>query len=173
MLQVALIHDSPVTGTKASYTYAQMLEEVATLAAVLQDLGVGKGDVVAIYLPMIPEAVISMLACARLGAPHTVVFGGFSAQSLRDRIEAAEAQALETLAKHRALLEEMAQTLATRRELSGNDAAKWLEQVRLIEAVAAAPAPVPPRASFLRASVSSRSIFLILSCSAEMRSNTS
>src|SRR6478609_6243931 len=85
--QVALIHDSPVTGTKASYTYAQMLEEVATLAAVLQDLGVGKGDRVIIYMPMVPEATFAMLACARIGAVHSVVFGGFAAKELATRID--------------------------------------------------------------------------------------
>lgn len=85
--QPALIYDSPVTGTKASYSYAQLLDEVAALAAVLQDLGVGKGDRVIIYMPMIPEAVFAMLACARLGAVHSVVFGGFAAKELATRID--------------------------------------------------------------------------------------
>lgn len=85
--QAALIYDSPVTGTKATYTYAQLLDEVATLAAVLQELGVGKGDRVIIYMPMIPEAVFAMLACARLGAVHSVVFGGFAAKELATRID--------------------------------------------------------------------------------------
>ncbi|MGH6781767.1 MAG: AMP-binding protein, partial [Sphingomonadaceae bacterium] len=80
--QTALIYDSPVTGTKASYSYREMLDEVATLAAVLQDLGVGKGDRVIIYMPMIPEAAFAMLACARIGAVHSVVFGGFAAKEL-------------------------------------------------------------------------------------------
>ena len=85
--QVALIHDSPVTGTARSFTYAQVLDEVATLAAVLQDLGVGKGDRVIVYMPMIPEAVFGMLACARIGAIHSVVFGGFAAKELATRID--------------------------------------------------------------------------------------
>jgi propionyl-CoA synthetase len=85
--QPALIHDSPVTGTKAVYTYAQMLEEVGALAAVLQDLGVGKGDRVVLYMPMVPEAAFAMLACARIGAVHSVVFGGFAAKELATRIE--------------------------------------------------------------------------------------
>lgn len=85
--QPALIYDSPVTGTEASYSYAELLDEVATLAAVLQDLGVGKGDRVIIYMPMIPEAVFAMLACARLGAVHSVVFGGFAAKELATRID--------------------------------------------------------------------------------------
>ncbi|MFA6967187.1 propionyl-CoA synthetase [Bosea sp. (in: a-proteobacteria)] len=85
--QPALIHDSPVTGTKAVYTYAQMLDEVSALAAVLQDLGVGKGDRVVLYMPMIPEAAFAMLACARIGAVHSVVFGGFAAKELATRIE--------------------------------------------------------------------------------------
>ena len=88
--QVALIYDSPVTGAKARYTYAQMLDEVATLAAVLQELGVGKGDRVIIYMPMVPEAVFAMLACARIGAVHSVVFGGFAAKELATRIDDAE-----------------------------------------------------------------------------------
>jgi propionyl-CoA synthetase len=85
--QTALIHDSPVTGTKASWTYAQMLDEVSTLAAVLQDLGVGKGDRVIVYMPMVPEAAFAMLACARIGAVHSVVFGGFAAKELATRID--------------------------------------------------------------------------------------
>lgn len=85
--QTALIYDSPVTGTKASFTYAQMLDEVSTLAAVLQDQGVGKGDRVIIYMPMIPEAAFAMLACARIGAIHSVVFGGFAAKELATRID--------------------------------------------------------------------------------------
>jgi propionyl-CoA synthetase len=85
--QPALIHDSPVTGTKTVFSYAQMLEEVATLAAVLQDLGVGKGDRVILYMPMIPEAAFAMLACARIGAVHSVVFGGFAAKELATRID--------------------------------------------------------------------------------------
>lgn len=85
--QPALIHDSPVTGSKAVFSYGQVLDEVATLAAVLQDLGVGKGDRVIIYMPMIPEAVFAMLACARIGAVHSVVFGGFAAKELATRID--------------------------------------------------------------------------------------
>ncbi|POR49934.1 propionyl-CoA synthetase [Bosea psychrotolerans] len=85
--QAALIYDSPITGTKATYSYAQMLDEVATLAAVLQDLGVGKGDRVILYMPMIPEAAFAMLACARIGAVHSVVFGGFAAKELATRID--------------------------------------------------------------------------------------
>jgi propionyl-CoA synthetase len=94
--QVALIHDSPVTGTKASYTYAQLLDEVATLGAVLQDLGVGKGDRVILYLPMVPEAAFAMLACARIGAVHSVVFGGFAAKELATRIDDARPKVILT-----------------------------------------------------------------------------
>jgi propionyl-CoA synthetase len=85
--QAALIYDSPMTGTVASYTYAALTDEVMTLAAVLQDLGVGKGDRVIIYMPMIPETVFAMLACARIGAVHSVVFGGFAASELATRID--------------------------------------------------------------------------------------
>src|SRR5471032_902071 len=88
--QVALIHDSPLTGTVTKLTYAQMLREVQTLGAVMQDFGVGKGDRVILYMPMVPEAMIAMLACARIGAVHSVVFGGFAAKELATRIEDAK-----------------------------------------------------------------------------------
>ncbi len=88
--QPALIYDSPVTGIKRSYTYSELLDETARFAGVLRGLGVGKGDRVVLYLPMIPEAVIAMLACARLGAVHSVVFGGFAAHELATRIDDAE-----------------------------------------------------------------------------------
>ncbi len=85
--QAALIYDSPVTGTKRMYTYAELLAEVERFAGVLRGLGVDKGDRVIIYLPMIPEAPIAMLACARIGAVHSVVFGGFAAAELATRID--------------------------------------------------------------------------------------
>ncbi len=88
--QAALIYDSPVTKTQASFSYAEMLFEVATLAAILQDFGVGKGDRVIIYMPLVPEAVFAMLACARIGAVHSVVFGGFAAKELAKRIDDAK-----------------------------------------------------------------------------------
>ena len=85
--QVALIHDSPLTNTITRLTYAELLKEVQTLAAVMQDLGVTKGDRVILYMPMVPEAVVAMLACARIGAVHSVVFGGFAAKELATRID--------------------------------------------------------------------------------------
>jgi len=85
--QTALIYDSPVTGTQRSYTYAQLLDEVARFAGVLRGLGVNQGDRVVVYMPMVPEAVIAMLACARIGAVHSVVFGGFAPAELAARIE--------------------------------------------------------------------------------------
>jgi propionyl-CoA synthetase len=85
--QAALIYDSPVTGTKKSFSYAELLDEVRTLAAVLRDFGVAKGDRVILYMPMVPEAVFAMLACARIGAIHSVVFGGFAAKELATRID--------------------------------------------------------------------------------------
>lgn len=88
--QTALIHDSPVTQSVRSFTYEEMLFEVATLAAILQDFGVGKGDRVIIYMPLVPEAVFAMLACARIGAVHSVVFGGFAAKELAKRIDDAK-----------------------------------------------------------------------------------
>jgi propionyl-CoA synthetase len=88
--RVALIHDSPVTGSKSSFTYAELLDQVSRLAGALRTLGVDKGDRVIIYLPMVPEAVVAMLACARLGAVHSVVFGGFAAAELSARIDDAQ-----------------------------------------------------------------------------------
>ncbi|MDQ1248355.1 MAG: acetyl-CoA synthetase [Actinomycetota bacterium] len=85
----------PADDTRA-ITYADLQADVNRLANALTELGVGKGDVVAIYLPMIPEAVAAMLACARLGAPHSVVFGGFSAEALRSRIDDAQAKVVIT-----------------------------------------------------------------------------
>ncbi|AXM95437.1 propionyl-CoA synthetase [Pseudomonas plecoglossicida] len=85
--QTALIHDSPVTGVQQSFTYRQLLDEVARLAGLLRQLGVGKGDGVIIYMPMVPQAAMAMLACARIGAVHSVVFGGFAANELALRID--------------------------------------------------------------------------------------
>jgi propionyl-CoA synthetase len=88
--QTALIYDSPTIKTIKAFSYAELTAEVATFAGVLEDLGVRKGDRVVVYLPMIPEAVITMLACARLGAIHSVVFGGFAAAELATRINDAK-----------------------------------------------------------------------------------
>jgi propionyl-CoA synthetase len=85
--QAALVYDSPVTGTIRVFTYAELRDEVATLAGALARLGVGVGDTVIVYMPMVPEAVFAMLACARLGAIHSVVFGGFAAHELAVRID--------------------------------------------------------------------------------------
>ena len=84
--QLALIYDSPVTGVKKQYTYSELLHEVSLFAGVLKAQGVAKGDRIVIYMPMVPEAVIGMLACARIGAVHSVVFGGFAAHELAIRI---------------------------------------------------------------------------------------
>jgi propionyl-CoA synthetase len=85
--QAALIYDSAVTDTKRTYSYRELRDETARFAGALRDLGVGRGDRVVIYMPMIPEAVIAMLACARLGAVHSVVFGGFAPHELAVRID--------------------------------------------------------------------------------------
>jgi propionyl-CoA synthetase len=85
--QAAIIHDSPVTGTKHVITYAELQERVARLAGALRAKGVEKGDRVILYMPMVPEALEAMLACARLGAIHSVVFGGFAANELAVRID--------------------------------------------------------------------------------------
>ncbi|HKS47841.1 MAG TPA: propionyl-CoA synthetase [Amycolatopsis sp.] len=88
--QAALIWDSPVTSSRRTYTYAELRDEVARFAGGLASLGVGKGDRVIIYMPMVPEAAIAMLACARLGAVHSVVFGGFAPKELAVRIDDAK-----------------------------------------------------------------------------------
>ncbi len=88
--QLALIYDSPVTNSKRTYTYSQLRDEVAAFAAVLQDFGVKKGDRIVMYMPMIPEAAIGMLACTRIGAVHSVVFGGFASKELATRIDDAK-----------------------------------------------------------------------------------
>src|ERR1700754_1901937 len=85
--QAALVYDSPVTSTKKTYTYREMRDAVAQLAGAIAAQGVKKGDRVIVYMPMIPEAAMAMLACARLGAIHSVVFGGFAANELATRID--------------------------------------------------------------------------------------
>lgn len=92
--RLAIVYDSPVTGTKATITYADLLARVNAMAASLADQGIGKGDVVIVYMPMIPEAAVAMLACARLGAIHSVVFGGFAARELATRIDDAKPKAI-------------------------------------------------------------------------------
>ena len=94
--QNALIYDSPVTNTQRTFTYRELREEVAKCAGMLQNHGVEKGDRVIIYMPMIPEAAIAMLACARLGAIHSVVFGGFAARELAIRIDDAKPKLIMT-----------------------------------------------------------------------------
>ena len=88
--QLALIYDSPVTDTVERFTYRELLDQVARFAGVLQSQGVARGDRVILYMPMVPEAVVAMLACARIGAVHSVVFGGFAARELATRIDDAK-----------------------------------------------------------------------------------
>ena len=92
--QVAVIYDSPITGAKAKFTYAEMRDKVALFAGALAAKGVTKGDRVIIYMPMVPEALVAMLACARIGAVHSVVFGGFAANELAVRIDDATPKAI-------------------------------------------------------------------------------
>jgi propionyl-CoA synthetase len=92
--RTAIIYDSPITGTKSSLSYAELLDRVSRFAGALAVRGVGKGDRVVIYMPMVPEALIAMLACARLGAIHSVVFGGFAAHELAVRIDDAKPRAI-------------------------------------------------------------------------------
>jgi propionyl-CoA synthetase len=94
--QPAIIYDSPVTDTKRSIAYSELLTEVSALAAILQDFGVGKGDRVILYMPMVPEALYAMLACARIGAVHSVVFGGFAPKELATRIDDAKPKLIVT-----------------------------------------------------------------------------
>jgi propionyl-CoA synthetase len=88
--QAAIIHDSPVTGAKRAISYSDLLNEVSAFAAILKDFGVTKGDRVIVYMPMVPEALFAMYACARIGAIHSVVFGGFAAKELATRIDDAK-----------------------------------------------------------------------------------
>lgn len=94
--QAALIYDSAVLGVRRTYSYSELLEQVATMAGALQELGVGAGDRVVLYMPMIPAALIGMLACARIGAIHSVVFGGFAPRELASRIDDAAPSAILT-----------------------------------------------------------------------------
>lgn len=94
--QAAFIYDSPVTGVKETITYSQLLEQVAAFAGALAAEGVGKGDRVVIYMPMVPRAAVAMLACARLGAIHSVVFGGFAAPELAIRVDDARPKVIVT-----------------------------------------------------------------------------
>ena len=94
--KLALISESGETGKSKSLTYRQLLDEVREFAAALRGLGVGKGDRVTIYMPMIPEAAVAMLACTRIGAVHSVVFGGFGAAALADRIHDAASKVIVT-----------------------------------------------------------------------------
>jgi len=94
--RMALVYDSPVTGTEQRLTYAELLEKVAAFAGALRGFGVEKGDRVVIYMPMIPEAVVAMLACARIGAVHSVVFGGFAPHELAIRIDDAQPKVVVT-----------------------------------------------------------------------------
>ncbi|MBI5572243.1 MAG: propionyl-CoA synthetase [Desulfomonile tiedjei] len=94
--QTAIIYDSPVTGTVKKFTYSELLERVSKIAGFLKSLGVQRGDTVIIYMPMVPDAVMAMLACARLGAIHSVVFGGFAPRELAVRIEDAKPRVIMT-----------------------------------------------------------------------------
>ncbi|MCW8885307.1 MAG: propionyl-CoA synthetase [Motiliproteus sp.] len=94
--QVAIYYDSPVTDTKKAYTYSELRDQVASFAGALKAQGVEKGDRVVVYMPMIPEAAVAMLACARLGAIHSVVFGGFAPNELAVRIDDAEPKVIVT-----------------------------------------------------------------------------
>ena len=94
--KTALIYDSPITGNKSSFTYEELKKKVSKFAGALKSQGVGKGDRVVIYMPMVPEAVVAMLACGRIGAIHSVVFGGFASNELASRIDDSKAKILVT-----------------------------------------------------------------------------
>ncbi|VTJ63210.1 acyl-CoA synthetase short-chain family member 3, mitochondrial isoform X2 [Marmota monax] len=94
--KIAIIYDSPVTNTKATITYKEVLEQVSKLAGVLVKYGIQKGDTVVIYMPMIPQAMYTMLACARIGAIHSLIFGGFASKELSSRIDHAKPKVVVT-----------------------------------------------------------------------------
>ena len=94
--KTALIYDSPITGNKNKFSYKELRSKVSKFAGALKNQGVNKGDRVIIYMPMIPEAVVAMLACARIGAIHSVVFGGFASNELASRIDDSKAKLLVT-----------------------------------------------------------------------------
>ena len=94
--KTALIYDSPITGSKAKFSFKQLKEKVSKFAGALSNQGVKKGDRVIIYMPMVPEAVVAMLACGRIGAIHSVVFGGFASNELASRIDDSKAKVLVT-----------------------------------------------------------------------------
>ena len=94
--KLAIFYDSPITGTKKNITYNELRDKVSSFAGALKNQGINKGDRVIIYMPMIPEAVIAMLACGRIGAVHSVVFGGFAANELASRIDDSKAKILVT-----------------------------------------------------------------------------
>ena len=94
--KVAIIYDSPITGVKRNISYNELKEKVSLFAGALKKQGVAKGDRVIIYMPMIPEAVVAMLACGRIGAIHSVVFGGFAANELASRIDDSKAKIIVT-----------------------------------------------------------------------------
>ena len=100
--QVALVHDSPVTDSTTTFTYRELRDAVARFAGVLTAQGVARGDRVIVYMPMVPEAVIAMLACARIGAIHSVVFGGFAADELASRIDDAQPKVIVSAPRLRA-----------------------------------------------------------------------
>ena len=90
--KTAIIYDSPITGVKKKFSYEDLKEKISLFAGALKNQGVKKGERVIIYMPMIPEAVIAMLACGRIGAIHSVVFGGFAANELASRIDDSKAK---------------------------------------------------------------------------------
>ena len=90
--KTALIYDSPITGNKGKFSFKQLKEKVSKFAGALSNQGVKKGDRVIIYMPMIPEAVVAMLGCGRIGAIHSVVFGGFASNELASRIDDSKAK---------------------------------------------------------------------------------
>ena len=128
--RVALIWDSPVTGSIERLTYREMRDRTALVAGMLAGLGVRQGDRVLIYMPMMPEAAIAMLACARIGAVHSVVFGGFAAHELATRIDDARPRVVAGgLVRHRGEPDHPVQALARRGDRRGAHEAGSLRRV--------------------------------------------
>ncbi|MGK7892047.1 MAG: acetate--CoA ligase [Leptolyngbyaceae cyanobacterium] len=131
-------------GDSRTFTYAELHAEVCQFANALKQLGVGKGDVVGIYMPMIPEAAIALLACARIGAPHTVVFGGFSAEALRDRLVDGKAKAVITADGGFRKDKSVPLKVAVDKALE-NDGAPTVEKVLVVQRTEEAVTMVPDR----------------------------
>ena len=173
--ETALIYDSPVTGTKRSFTFSELLHEVETFAAVLADKGVSKGDRVVIYMPMVPETLIAMLATARLGAIHSMVFGGFAANELASRIDDAKPKVVVSascgvepgrIVNYKPLLDAAIKIAANSPSSASSCSARWctLLSSRDATTIGLSSSPKPSRRGARRLASRSRRQRLFISC---------